>query len=353
MLRQREQSVGPKASYAIGGDRDVRVRAVAAVAVIEQAVQEVERQLRAVKRIGRLRLQYNQREQRFRWRLWEGPRRTAVIGARLSPEHWRKMRGATQKKVQTVERLLDARQAGRNVLRLVEWALLAGMEWAEQTVTLRWQCGDLRRAMWGFLLSGGVMRRGGVVPLDGVEAGYAEAIQRLNVRRQVGWRGEVTSGVEHVVVELSSIDEELGRAKQALRRWVRLYYDRGRDTWQLRQMWGPNRSRYVSHEKVTGLIAKVVEEEKGVLEQVVVAMERRRQVKRLLNVLMTLGEAAQQWPAGTWQIRGERGGQGTATWVATATQRGVSVIENRTTSGSGWKGRKQGNQVDDESEVVS
>lgn len=352
MQKQGEQGLGPKAPYAIGGDRDVRVRAVAAVAGIEQVVQEVEGQLRTVKAIGKLRLHYDQREQRFQWRLWEGPKRTRGIGTRLSDEHWRTLRESTRKKVQAVQRLLDARHAGRNVLRLVEWAMMAGAEWAEQTVTLRWQCGDRRRAMWGFLLSGGVIRRGGVVPLDGVESGYTEAIQRLNVRCPLGWRGEVTSGVEHVVAELGNIDEGLGKAKEALHRWLRLYYDVGRDTWQLRQMWGPQQSRYVSQQRLTTLTG-VLEKEKRVLEQVVAAMERRRRVKRVLNVLMTLGDAAKEWPAGEWQIRGEQGGQKTAAWVATATQRGVSVIDAGVTIGSGWKGRKQREKEDDECGVVS
>lgn len=353
MQTHEKQGLEPKAPYAIGGDRDVRGRAVAAIARIEQAAYDLELQLRAVKRIGRLRLQYDRREQRFRWRLWEGPRRTPAIGTRLSSEHWRTLRDSTKTKVQAVQRWLDARDAGRSVLRLAEWAMLAGAEWAEQTVTLRWQCGDRRRAMWGFLMSGGVIRRGGVVPMDSVESGYAEAIQRLNVRRHVGWRGEVTSGVEHAVEELDNIDEELGRAKQALQRWLRLYYDVGRDTWQLRQMWGPNRSRYVSQQRLTTLTGKVLEEEKRVLDRVVAAMERRRRIKRLLSVLMTLGEAAQQWPAGVWQIRGEKGGERTATWVASATQRGVAVIDNGRTIGYGWRGRKRGGNVDDETEVVS
>jgi hypothetical protein len=104
-------------------------------------------------------------------------------------------------------------------------------------------------------------------------------------------------------------------------------------------MWGPQQSRYVSQQRLTTLTG-LLEKEKMVLEQVVAAMERRRRVKRVLNVLMTLGDAAKEWPAGEWQIRGEQGGQKTAAWVATATQRGVSVIDDGMTIGSGWKGRK-------------
>src|SRR5574337_270423 len=109
MLKQGEQGLGPRGPYAIGGDRNVRGRAVEAVAAIEQTVQEVERELKAVKRIGRLRLHYDQREQRFQWRLWEGQRRTRGIGTRLSSEDLRTMRESTRKKVQAVQRLLDAR----------------------------------------------------------------------------------------------------------------------------------------------------------------------------------------------------------------------------------------------------
>lgn len=340
MQVHEKQGLEPKAPYAIGGERDVRVRAVAAVSAVERAVHEMERQLKAIRAIGRLRLQYDRRENRFRWRWWEAPKRARPMGARLSWEQLRGLRDSTKSKVWAVQQLLEARRAGMTVLQLAQWAMATGVDWQEQTVTLRWSRGDRRRATWGFLLSGGMMRRGNVGPMDAVESGHAEAVNRINIGPHEAWRGEITAGVEYIVQDLQRIDESLTNAKQALRRWLRLYYSIASDTWQFRQIWGPRRSRYVSQEVLTRLMGKVTEHERGVLEQARLVMERRWRMKRLLHVLATLGEAAQRWPGGVWQLRGEQGGEKSSAWVATVADHGVSVIDHGVTVGQGWGGEE-------------
>ena len=328
-----ERGVAP---YAIGGARDVRLRAVAGVTQIERVLETVNRELRAVPRIGRLKLRYHRRNNYFEWRWREARRRSTVAGYRFSQEQLAVLRQSTRTKVEAVQRVLDVRTAAIGVLRLIEWALDTGENWQEQTVTLRWSCGERRRAVWGFLLSGGIVRRGNVNPLDGVESGYSAEVKRLSVSvAPEGWRGEVTGAVRYAVEELCRIDDQLKGLQGSLRAWLRMYYNVGTDTWTVRQLFGPKRSRYVADEACERLMGKLIEQEREILDKAVATMRRRRRLKRLLHVVAGIGEAAQHWPGGTWQLRGEGNGEVSAVWVATALKRGMSMIREGVVVGHG------------------
>lgn len=336
MLKQGPQEGRPRGPYAIGGERDVRVRAVAAIAAIERTVQVVERELKARPRIGLLRLRYHKRDDRFEWRWLEASRRTSPLSGGLQDERLQVLRPSTRAKVESVQRLLSVRAAAIAVLRMTEWGLGHGDKWGEQTVTLRWSSGEFRRAIWGVLLSGGIMRRGKVRPLDGVESGHAPVMETLNVGDEPqGWRGEVTEGVRCVVEEMRRIDEQLEAVQRQLRGGVRLYYCDKLDSWMLRQLMGPRLSRYLNDEVARKLLCKLLEQERGLVEKALEGIERRKRLKRVLHLVATLGEAAGHWPGGQWQLRGERGAGQAATWVATVTERGMSVIQDGATAGQG------------------
>jgi hypothetical protein len=339
MPKRPGDDVGQVGPYGMGGERDVRVRAVAGVAAIERVLQTISVELKAVPRISRLRLYYDRRDNRFEWRWWEARWRSKRAGHRLQEEQLRGLRPSTKARVAGVQLLLDVRSAAVAVLRVAEWTLQHGPDWQEQTVTLRWAAGNMRRVVWSFLLSGGVPRRGNVQVFDGVESGHLDVVNKLNIGCEPhGWRGEMTEGVKHIVTAIQREDEELMRLQESLRGWLRLYYDGRRDSWIVRQMIGPKRSRYVSDEVCERLMENMIEGERRVLHQVKEAMQRRRRLKRVLHVLATLGEAAQKWPGGQWQLRGERGAGRSAAWVATAGSHGMSVIKEGMAEGQGKLG---------------
>src|SRR5574337_144961 len=322
--------------YARGGERDVRRQAVQGVASIEWVRTVVDQQLTACSTIGPLRLCYYPQHDVFQWRVREQMRRSRS----LTEGDWealrRKCRLNTRRKLEQVESMLAVRASARAVLRLTEWALTHGETWQEQTVTLRWAYGDNRRAIWGCFLSGGMMRRGQVREEDGRISGQLQVVERLTVQRPEQWRGEVMGGVEHEVEAIEGINRQLQEHKQELRNFVRLYYHPQIDTWQLRQITGPRKSRYLSEETTASLMAKLPELERRRVGQVVELMGRRKKVKRMLRMIATLVEAAACWPGGTWQLKGEAPGH--AGWTATTTAYGLAVVTNGATSGQTFMG---------------
>lgn len=143
-------------------------------------------------------------------------------------------------------------------------------------------------------------------------------------------------GVEHEVEAIEGINRQLQEHKQELRNFVRLYYHPQIDTWQLRQITGPRKSRYLSEETTASLMAKLPELERRRVGQVVELMGRRKKVKRMLRMIATLVEAAACWPGGTWQLKGEAPGH--AGWTATTTAYGLAVVTNGATSGQTFMG---------------
>jgi hypothetical protein len=156
-------------------------------------------------------------------------------------------------------------------------------------------------------------------------------VERLTVQRPEQWRGEVMGGVEHGVQAMEGIDRQLQGHKHELRNFVRLYYRPRTDAWELRQITGPRKSRYLSEETTANLMAKLSELEQQRVGQVVELMGRRKKVKRMLQMIATLVEAAACWPGGTWQLRGEAPGH--AGWTATTTAYGLAIVTDGTVSG--------------------
>src|SRR5574337_260132 len=322
--------------YARGGERDVRRQAVQGVARIEWVRTMVDQQLKACSTMGPLRLYYYSQHDVFQWRVREQMRRSRSLTEGDWEELRRKCRLSTWRKVEQAKSMLAIRASARAVLQLVEWALIYGETWQEQTVTLRWACGENRRAIWGGLLSGGLIRRGQVREEDGRISGQLQVVERLTVQRPEQWRGEVMGGVEHGVEAIEGINRQLQEHKDELRNFVRLYYRPQTDAWELRHITGPRKSRYLSEEKALELMAKVPELEQRRVSQVVELMGRRKKVKRMLRMIATLIEAAACWPGGIWQLRGEAGGH--AGWTATTTRHGLAVVKNGATSGQTFTG---------------
>jgi len=145
----------------------------------------------------------------------------------------------------------------------------------------------------------------------------------------------VAEGVKYVVEEMGRIDEQLEDMQRQLRAGVRVYYCEKLDSWMLRQLIGPRLSRYLNDVNGRKFLSKVREQEREWVEKTLDGIERRKRLKRVLHVMAILGEAAQQWPGGQWQLRGEGGGGKAAAWVVTTTRQGVSVIQDGVTVGQG------------------
>lgn len=317
--------------YAINGSRDVRTRAVQGVAGIEWVRTLVDRQLKACSTIGPLTLCYASQRDAFQWRLRERRRRSRS----LTEADWemvrRKCRPRTLRKMEQVKALLAVRGSAKAVLRMVEWALTYGETWREQTVTLRWACGENRRAIWGCLLSGGMIQRGQVREEDGRTSGQLQVVESFTATRPEQWRGEVAGGVEYAVEAINMIDRQLQEHKGQLTNFIRLYYHLQLDTWELRQITGPRKSRYLSEDTAARLAAKQPELERERVGQVVDLIGRRKRVKRLLRLIATLAEAAAYWSGGSWQLRGETAGR--AAWAATTVKHGLAIVVNGKASG--------------------
>lgn len=329
--------------YAINGSRDVRTRAVQAVAEIEWVRTLVDQRLKACSTIGPLALYYYSQRDAFQWRLREHMRRSRS----LTEADWemiqRKCRPNTLRTLEQAKTLLAVRASAKGVLRLVEWALTYGETWREQTVTLRWAYGEDRRAIWGHLLSGGAIRRGMVREEDGRESGQLQVVESLMVKRPEQWRGEVTRGVEYAVEALAAIDRQLQEHKEQLTRFIRLYYHPKLDTWELRQITGPNKSQYLSEEIASCLAVKQPEVERQRVDQVVELIGQRKRVKRMLRLIATLAEAAAYWPGGRWQLRGEAAGR--LAWTATTVKHGLTIVTNGRAVGYASTTPKEGEVV--------
>lgn len=316
--------------YARGGSRDIRGRAVAAVAQIETTVAGIEEWLVDVtlgiefRRIGRLKLRYVRREGRFGWRRRRGPRDWEEVGARVPQEIKKGLRVETRAKVDTIDRWLDARSAGLAALRMIEWCAVSGAGWTEGTVTLRWKGSVPRRVTWLCLLGGGDLRRGGVLAEDGPPTEYGDDVKRFSHgQRHGGKGGVVTAAVEGVVARLEEIDEHLRRIKEAMRGVYRLYYNRRIDAWQMRHLTGGLFTRYIGQAIPEQELEHMNVGERQLGREMGKYLAERGRIKRALRVIGTLAETAGRWPGGVWQVRGERGGGRGAGWVAMVAETGV------------------------------
>jgi hypothetical protein len=152
-------------TYPVGGDRDVRVRAVLGTHRLEMGVELLEKGLRAITSVGRvLRLRFHARDQRFEWRqrIRDSRGRTVawrVVGARVPEEIRRTLWAETRSRVDGVEQWTAMRQDARSVLNLVDWLVAHGREWRAALLQVTWEGeGRIGRVHWTFRADGAVQQ---------------------------------------------------------------------------------------------------------------------------------------------------------------------------------------------------
>lgn len=327
-------------SWMVGGTRDPRIRAVQGTEAIEVAVSYIEEELLPTRmggrllRIGRLALRYNRMREHFYWRRREGPHQWTEVGRRVPWEIKKRLRARSRAKIDGVEGWLSIRTAGVTALRLIDWCARTGGEWEEELVTLYWQGALPRGCRWTCMLHGGRLKRGGVMVEEGPPAEYQARVEQL-VRGREAEGGDVTVRVREMVGKLEEVDTRLHQLRGELRSGIRLYYDRFRDTFQIRQIIAKGWTIYqgkILHEGVRKYLpqadrVRVAEAERCLAE--------RMRLKRALQVVAAIGEAMERWPEGRWQIRGRKGKGMLASWITQSTERGLLTrrYDGRTMTG--------------------
>jgi len=333
--------------YTAGGARDPRIRAVQGVAKVESVLAVIEEGLLPtkhggrLKRIGRLVLKYERREQRFRWRRRLGPGQWEDIGRWVPIDIKRRLRAGTRAKVEGVERWLEIREMGVVVLRLIDLCVVEGSGWKEKTVQVRWKKSDFPRMVtWSFMLNGGSLRMGGAMVEGGPPVKYQSDVTRLmDGRGSHVEGGPVTVGTERLVGKIGQADARLKQLKVELRGAVRIYYDYTRDTFQIRQVMGKGWSKYHGKTVDTTLMRLLTEAERARVAEAVDVLAERGRMKRALQVIAAVADVMNRWPGGVWQIKGTEGGGLPAKWAAEITEHGVLKkrygIEEKAASGDG------------------
>jgi len=316
--------------YGVGGERDVRARAVVGTHRVELVLLQLERLLRRARGVGRtLRLHYQKRDDRYVWRhrvqdvageqrilrLGEEPRslyRWGDVGRRV-PEGLRAgLWVRTRSRVLGIERQLDMRQDGRAVVKLVGWLLGNGLRYEAEVVEMVWE-GEAHsgRVRWTFRLDGRLQRQGNRQTPDLPVGKYGreseEQVAALDL--QAPW-GLYTEHVHRgLVVPLRELDrrlEELDRLLREQRSAVRLYQHRSRDTWEFRQVQWQSGTTYVPLGDFDAVVGKrdLSPQERSMLEEARVLLDERNKARRLLRVIAELTGAGIRWPGGTWKVRG-------------------------------------------------
>lgn len=321
-------------SWGVGGRRDPRVRAIRGTERIEVAVGYIEEELLPTRlggrllRIGRLALRYDRNRNQFRWRRREGPHQWTEVGRRVPWDIKKRLRAGSRAKVDGVEQWLAIRTVGVTALRLIDWCARTGGEWTEELVTVYWQGALPRGCRWTCMLQGGRLKRGGVMVEEGPPAEYGGRVEQL-LRGREAEGGDVTVRVRQMVDRLEVVDKRLHQLRAELRSGVRLYYDRFRDTFQMRQVIDKGWTVYqgkILHEGVRKYLpqadrVRVTEAERCLAE--------RMRLKRALQVIAAVGEAMGKWPEGRWQVRGKTTKDVPASWVTQSTERGLLTRQYR------------------------
>lgn len=324
----REGTSPKDMSWGVGGRRDPRSRAMRGTEQIEVAVGYIEEELLPTRlggrllRIGRLALRYNRMREHFYWRRREGPHHWKEVGRRVPWEIKKTLRARSRAKIDGVEQWLAVRAAGVVALRLIDWCTKTGGEWMEDLVTVYWTCDLPRGCRWTFMLKGGRLHKGGIMVEEGPPEHYQELVERL-LRGREAEGGDVTVRVGRMVERLKAIDQRLHQLSTELQSGVRLYYDRTRDTFQIRQIIAKGWTIYqgkILHEGVRKYLRQF--DRVRITEAEHILGERMR-LKRALQVIATIGEAMERWPEGRWQIRGKRAKAEPSTWVTQSTERGL------------------------------
>lgn len=317
-----------RTSWMVGGQRDPRVRAVQGTEKIEVAVGYIEEELLPTRmggrllRIGRLALRYDRSREQFRWRRREGPHQWSEVGRRVPWEIKKRLRAASRAKVDGVEQWLAIRTIGVTALRLIDWCAQTGGEWTEELVTLYWKGALPRGGRWTCMLKGGRLHRGGVMVEDGPPADYQERVEQL-LRGRECEGGDVTVRVRKMVATLEELDKRLHQLRAEMKSGVRLYYDRFRDTFQMRQVIDKGWSVYqgkILHEGVRKYLPAV---ERVRITEAEFTLAERMRLKRALQVIAAVGEAMERWPEGRWQVRAKKAKGVPASWVTQSAEWGL------------------------------
>jgi transposase-like protein len=321
-------AVGGDPMYAKGGSKDVRLRAVAAVKQVELGVEALAVELSRTRRIGRwIRLRRHTGKGTFEWKQRNLQGGWTWLGARMPAEKLERMRSDTRARVLAAEALIDIRTAGRRAVQLAKWCLGNVEWWGSETVHMTWQGAGGERVTWQFGWDGRLFRRGNYLAAAGVpethKAVVEDAIRRIG-SAPVSY--PVTAQVEEMVRGMEELDKRLAYTQSVLDGWCRLYYSATQDSWRFHRLTGRRNSRYLRLEEVLDGTKQIPMPDGAALVNGVALLRERRQVKRCLGVIATIGEAACRWPGGMWQLRGVQDGRQAARWTAIA---GHGVVVRR------------------------
>ena len=334
--------------YAVGGERDVRVRAVAGTHRVESVVLRLEGLLNRTRAVGRtLRLHRHTRDDRYVWRhrvcdlegeqrlirLGEEPRtlyRWRDVGRRVSEELRAELWVRTRSRVLGIERQLDMRQDGRAVLNLVSWLLGNGLRWEADLVEMVWE-GEAQsgRLLWTFRIDGRLQRHGNRQTPDLPRGKYGrdseEQIAAIDLQARWGLYAEnVHRGL---VIPLTDLDRRMGELDHLLRAQrsaVRLYPHPRLDTWEFRLVQWQSGTTYLPIRDLDSVFQTLdlAPQQRSNLEEARTLLQQRSKVRRLLRVVAELTEAGIRWPGGIWKVRGYTP-EGRTVWHVASTASGI------------------------------
>jgi hypothetical protein len=157
---------------------------------------------------------------------------------------------------------------------------------------------------------------------EGSPAQYQPLVEEL-VRAREAEGGDVTVRVGQMVERLKILDRRLHELRAELRSGVRLYYDRTRDAFQIRQIIAKGWTIYQGKIVDEGVRRYLRSFDRVRITEAEYVLEERMRLKRTLQVIATIAEAMERWPEGRWQIRGKRAKGVPASWVTQSTERGL------------------------------
>lgn len=321
-------------TYPVGGDRDVRVRAVMGTHRLELGVELLEKGLRAITSVGRvLRLRFHQRDQRFEWRqrIRDTRGRTMawrVVGARVPEEIRQTLWAETRSRVDGVEQWLAMRQDARSVLNLVDWLVAHGLEWPAALLQVTWEGeGKIGRVHWTFRADGAIQQTRNwqtpARPLTAYGQATAAVVSGIDAARPRGTHAESVS--RDLVERHAAIDARLRKLAGLLREQhagIRLYRVEPKDTWCFREIAYAGGTRYLRAAVVEQRAATLRPQAQSNVVEGMQLLGERVQLRRLLRVIAELTEVAGLWPGGRWKLEAIDDA-GKTLWHKTASREGI------------------------------
>lgn len=283
-----------------GGEID---RTVEVVRRMERTLAAIDTALQQVGWVSRLLLLYKGTRQSYEWRLRGSGRFATYVGSRVPQPLLRRLRPQTRQRVLGIEKLLDARAAGRTVVHLLEDIIARAETWRDRTVTLQWHNQEVGRLTWTFPLGGGLLGE----PLDRRIMVRVESYMSV-VKPYVGRGGggtPLSAAFERWLGSEVALHTELATVAERLRACeVRLYRDASRKSWAFRLM----RRRKPSVALAGGVLKHVDRlpaREREVIERAVANLGRLQRVRRGALLIGRIAEIAEWWCDGDWRLCGE------------------------------------------------